>query len=289
MTFEQLKYFIAITEHPTFLDAAESLHMSQSALSKQIMKLEKELGILLLDRSHRNAKLTEAGTIFYQEAKALIRQYDQMLSRMRSYKDASRQEIHVGTLPILNQYQLTPLFKKFTELNPGIHITIAEIEEQELLNGLNTGLYDVIIARANMVNSRQYTAYPLREDELMAILPDSHRLAGRTSLKLSDIANEDFILMNPYTSIYHLCIDNLKSCGIKPNIIRTARVESILSAVSIGDGISLLAKSNLRVFHHENIAAIPLNPPIRLPVVIARKKADPADWAVKNFIHYFLS
>lgn len=289
MTFEQLKYFIAITEHPTFLDAAESLHMSQSALSKQIMKLEKELGILLLDRSHRNAELTEAGTIFYQEAKALIRQYDQILSRMRSYKDASRQEIHVGTLPILNQYQLTPLFKKFTELNPGIHVTIAEIEEQELLHGLNTGLYDVIIARANMVNSRQYTAYPLREDELMAILPDSHRLAGRTSLKLSDIANEDFILMNPYTSIYHLCIDNLKSCGIKPNIIRTARVESILSAVSIGDGISLLAKSNLRVFHHENIAAIPLNPPIRLPVVIARKKADPADWAVKNFIHYFLS
>ena len=157
------------------------------------------------------------------------------------------------------------------------------------MHGLKSGLYDVIIARANMVNSRQYTAYPLREDELMAILPDSHRLAGRTSLKLSDIANEDFILMNPYTSIYHLCIDNLKSCGIKPNIIRTARVESILSAVSIGDGISLLAKSNLRVFHHENIAAIPLNPPIRLPVVIARKKADPADWAVKNFIHYFLS
>ena len=64
MTFEQLQYFISIVEHDTFFDAAEDLHISQSALSKQIMRLEKDLDLKLFDRSRRKACLTDAGTAF---------------------------------------------------------------------------------------------------------------------------------------------------------------------------------------------------------------------------------
>ena len=82
MTFEQLNSFIHAVEANTFLDAAESLHLTQSALSKQIMKLEKELDLKLLDRSRRKASLTPAGEAFYKEALVLIRQYQRMLSQM---------------------------------------------------------------------------------------------------------------------------------------------------------------------------------------------------------------
>ena len=75
MTFEQLDYFIAAVQCDTFLDAAETLHISQSALSKQIMKLEKELDIQLWDRSRRSAVLTEAGHMFYEEALNLSKEY----------------------------------------------------------------------------------------------------------------------------------------------------------------------------------------------------------------------
>ncbi|MCC8151892.1 MAG: LysR family transcriptional regulator [Lachnospiraceae bacterium] len=64
MTFDQLDYFIAAVKETTFFDAAESLHMTQSALSKQIMKLEWELDLTLFDRSGRSARLTEAGQLF---------------------------------------------------------------------------------------------------------------------------------------------------------------------------------------------------------------------------------
>ena len=66
MTFDQIQYFIAIAECNTYFDAAEELNISQSALSKQIIKLEKELGVALLDRSRRKASLTPAGETFYQ-------------------------------------------------------------------------------------------------------------------------------------------------------------------------------------------------------------------------------
>lgn len=289
MTFDQLNYFIAVTEFETFFDAAESLHMTQSALSKQIIKLEKELGITLLDRSRRSASLTEAGAIFYQDALKLTGQYHQVLSRLQLYKDALQKEVHVGTLPILNQYHLLPLFKKFTEQNPDIHIHLDEVEEQELQKGLASEHYDIVITRANMITSGQYMIYPLAEDELMAVLPADHSLSGTQSLKLSDLSGESFLLMNPYTSIYHLCMDCFKSCNITPHIIRTARVESILSAVSIGEGISLLAKSNFQVFHHENVVAVPLNPPVPLPVIIAAKKDCVYNKSVTRLIHCLTS
>ena len=72
MTFEQLSYFIAIVENDTFFDAACEMNISQSSLSKQIMKLEKELDLTLFDRTTRSATLTQAGEFFYNESKQLI-------------------------------------------------------------------------------------------------------------------------------------------------------------------------------------------------------------------------
>lgn len=333
MTFEQLEYFIAVVEQDTFFDAAESLHISQSALSKQIIKLEKELGIQLLDRSRRSASLTEAGTLFYQEALDLYQRYHQTLSKMRSYQDDLHRELHIGTLPILTQYHLTSRFKRFTEQHPDIHIEIDEVEEKDLLNGLEQDKYDLIIAREHMIHPggsegasgsgkfsdsgrvQKYKTYLLAEDELVAVLPANHPLACQplltehtktsnsapadslapsdnfapSGIPLKALTNERFILMNRYTSIYQLCMEEFKKAGIPASsVIRTARVESIISAVAIGEGISLLAKSNFDVFHHENVVAIPLNPPVQLPVILVRKKRKGLNPSMKEFLQFFV-
>ena len=104
MTFEQLQCFIASVEEKTFLDAAHSLYISQSSLSKQIMKLEQELGVMLWDRSRRKAGLTEAGNIFYQDALILLKQYSQARNRLDRFRTESQLTLSVGTLPILTAY-----------------------------------------------------------------------------------------------------------------------------------------------------------------------------------------
>ena len=78
MTFEQLNYFIAVVESDTFFDAAYKMNISQSSLSKHIMKLEKELDLKLFDRSSRSATLTQAGEFFYNEANTFISRYQVM-------------------------------------------------------------------------------------------------------------------------------------------------------------------------------------------------------------------
>lgn len=284
MTFEQLRYFIAVMECDTFFDAAESLHISQSTLSKQIMKLEKELDLKLLDRSHRRALPTEAGTLFYEEALQLHKKYTHALSRIHSYKASHSQNLRIGTLPFLAQYQLIPLFKEFTERYPST--SLDEVEDEALLHGLEECYYDLIIARHSIVNAPKYTTYPLVTDELVVVLPANHRLAACPSLSLKDLINEKLLLMPNHTSIYQTCIALFHDASITPNILRTVRVESILMAVEIGEGITLLPKRSVQLFAYNHLVSRSLEEPVMLNVVIAKKKSTSLTAHAKKFIQF---
>ena len=270
MTFDQIQYFIAIAECNTYFDAAEELNISQSALSKQIIKLEKELGVALLDRSRRKASLTPAGETFYQDALALRRQYEIMNRHMKKYQifTGNKNELRVGTLPILTQYGLTAHFRQFTESHPDIHLILDEVEENDLKKGLLSSQYDLIICREQMIaDQSDISSVYLADDELVTVLPVGHPLDGPVSL--SALADESFILMNRYTSVYQICQALFANVPVHPQILRTGRVESIISAVAIGEGVSLLPYSNFKLFHHEHVKTLPLTPPVKLPVVIA--------------------
>ena len=286
MNFEQLTYFIAIVENDTYFNAAEYLHMSQSNLSKQIIKLENELAIDLFDRSYRSAVLTDAGRLFYNDALQLIDQYHKVLQHIDDYKKSNEQNLHIGTLPIQTQYNLTSIFNRFKKQNPNIHISIDEVEEYDLIIGLNQDKYDIINARENMINSKQYDTYPIAEDELVVVLPSSHKLAAHSTLDFNLLSGENFILMNPYTSIYKLCMQQIKKYNIDANIVGTARTESIIGAVSFNEGISLLPKSNFEIFNHKNVVNIPFTNPIRLSVVIAKKNTRVTTPALKKLIEF---
>lgn len=273
MTFDQIQYFIAIAECNTYFDAAEELNISQSALSKQIIKLEKELGVALLDRSRRKASLTPAGETFYQDALALRRQYETMNRHMKKYQifTGNKNELRVGTLPILTQYGLTAHFRQFTESHPDIHLILDEVEENDLKKGLLSSQYDLIICREQMIaDQSDISSVYLADDELVTVLPVGHPLDGPASL--SALADESFILMNRYTSVYQICQALFANVPVHPQILRTGRVESIISAVAIGEGVSLLPYSNFKLFHYEHVKTLPLTPPVKLPVVIAGMK-----------------
>ncbi len=289
MTFDQIRYFKAVVENKTFLNAAESLNISQSALSKQIMNLEKELAVKLLDRSHRSSSLTDAGKTFYCHALEISRGYESLISEMSTYRKEGKSVLKIGTLPFLPQYNLTTRLKTFQEQFPKIQLILDEVEEKELKEGLDGEAYDMVITRASLTDKACYKSYPVASDELVLVVPLSHRLSGKKQADLTDLYDESFILMNTYTAIYKLCMELFKSRDMKPHVIRNARVESIISAVSIGEGISLLARSNLGVFCHENIAAVSLSPRVTLPVVLTRLGCKETTAAMKSFIDFLHS
>lgn len=286
MTFDQIDCFIAAVHADTFFDAAELLHTTQSTLSKQIQKLEKELNLQLFDRSRRNAVLTPAGELFYQEAQELSRQYRQMLHRMEQHRTAQAQQISVGTLPILSQYHLTGSFRLFRKEHPEILLDLAEAEEAELMEGIERDRFSMILARESLIHTEHYYFVPIATDRICVMLPADHPLATREILSVTELKEQTFLLMHPYTSIYHLCIQIFQNAGIHPSILRTARVESLISAVAVGEGISLFAESNFHLFQHDGVVSVPLEESPVLRIGFAYKKAGEYTPAMDCFLHF---
>ncbi|MBS5983352.1 MAG: LysR family transcriptional regulator [Clostridium butyricum] len=286
MTFEQLKYFIAIVENGTYFNASEYLHISQSNLSKQIIKLEKELNIDLFDRRLRSASLTDAGRLFYNDAIILINQYNIALNNISNYKKFNDEKLHIGTLPIQTQYNLTSIFNEFKKDNPEINLTIDEVEDEKLLEGIKMDEYHIILARENMLNPKYYDIYPIAKDELVVVLPLGHKLSKCSQLNFNQLSGENFILMNPYTYIYQLCMNIIEEYSISANVVRTARTESIIGAVALNEGISLLPKKNIEIFHHKNLVTVPLNDNIELSVIAAKKKTKANTPALNKLIKF---
>lgn len=286
MTFEQLDYFIALVNADTFFDAAEQCHMTQSTLSKQIMKLEKELNIRLFDRSRRKAVLTEAGQHFYTEALQLSAQYHKALANMQKYQNSETQELHIGFLPILTQYHLTALFKDFSKQYPQIHLILDDVEEEELTNGLDSGRFDLVITRENTVSPERHRFECIAKDRLMAILPIRHPLAEKKEISLTELSGESFILMKPYTAVYKMCLQLFDLLHIHPDIRRTARMESIIGAVSFGEGISLLPEKNFLLFQQDSLTGIPVSEAPPLSVGIAALKSGHQNSSTDTLIQY---
>lgn len=286
MTFEQLECFIAAVKCPTFFDAAESLHITQSSLSKQIQKMEKELNLELFDRSRRLASLTEVGTLFYKEALILSGQYHSALTKLRHFQTTANQALRIGTLPILSQYDLTGFISRFSAAHPEFSVSIEEAEEPELLAGLSEDRFDLLITRSAAADSKIHDFKVLAKDYMVVILSLNHPLAQSPFISLPDIEQERFILMPSHTSVYRMCRELFKNAGINPEIVRTARMESILSAVSLGEGISLFPNQNLRLFRHDAVTAVPLAPSPDLSIGIVRKRNVRPTLAVSAFIGF---
>lgn len=129
-----------------------------------------------------------------------------------------------------------------------------------------------------------YCFHVIAQDTLCVILPETHPLAKHSVLSIEDIKMENFILMHPYTSIYQLCEKLFTDASIHPNIVRTARVESIINAVQFDEGIGLFPKSNLRLFQHKGIVAIPLSDAPQLEIGIAYKENKKLLPVIRDFL-----
>lgn len=267
MNFEQLKQFICIVENKTYLEAAEIFHISQSALSKSIMRLEKELDTKLFDRTSRNVELTSDGKTFYKDAKILIEQYHQTLNHLKTNQ---KEKLVLATLPIINQYDLNSIIKK---LHTHYQLIINECEEHQLQDIIDHKNCDLAIIRENSIDYKNYQAIKIASDELVVLMSKHHPLANKKRIAFNDLKNELFLCMPKHTYVHQLFINLCNDYQFEPNIIMNARVESLISSLQENQGISLLMKRSLDVFKHPNVIYKSLTIPITSNIILLYKKS----------------
>ena len=170
MNHKQLKYAIALSKSLNFSQVAEQLGISQPALSKQILNLEKELGVELFDRTQTPVILTAAGEYFLTEAQNLLYYEEQLCHSMEDFKTGTKGKLTIGVSPFRALYLLPDICKRIREEFPGVNIVLLEDSSDHLRKKTADGKYDFAIVNLP-VDESLLDVLPIEQDKLVLAVP----------------------------------------------------------------------------------------------------------------------
>jgi len=179
-----VRYFTVVAEHRHFGRAAAELRVAQPSLSRQIRRLEQQLGARLFDRTTQGTQLTEAGKVFLPQAKALLRSAAQAAARTRAAAEPSR--IIVG---YISGIIVTPAVRELRRQNPDADVQATYVEWNEARNALLDHRVDAVVGRLPFPTDQLHVTI-LYDEPRCVILPVDHRLAGKECVTIDDIADE---------------------------------------------------------------------------------------------------
>ncbi|MEU7872781.1 LysR family transcriptional regulator [Dactylosporangium sp. NPDC049140] len=254
----QLRYFVAVAEHLSFTTAARELHLAQQSLSQQIAALERTVGARLLDRDTRGTRLTEPGRLFLAEARAVLDAADRAVAVARRAESGELGRLRLGFLASVANYMLPLVVRACREHLPDVEVSTADTAIDPLVAGLRDGTFDLAFTRPPLVpdlNTRT-----LAREPVCAVLPASHRLAGRAAVALAELAGEPWVL-TPRSSWppWHDKYDrDFSAAGFRPDVVqRAATVPNLLGLVAAGVGVTRLAAS-ARTLRDTGVVFVPI-------------------------------
>jgi LysR family hydrogen peroxide-inducible transcriptional activator len=246
MEVHQLRYFCAVARHGTFTRASEVEHVAQPSLSQQILKLEAELGARLFDRLPRSAKLTVFGKAFLPKAERILRELEEAKTELRDMSGNEKGEVVVGIIPTIAAYLLPSLLSDFTVRHPLITIKIIEDITPALLQRLHEGTIDIAVVALPIAGS-ELASVELFEEKFYAVLPEKHRLASRSSIRLAELNREPFLLLKEGHCFRDSLIAACHKSRMSPSVVfESGQFATILAMVSAGMGVSAVPAMAVR-------------------------------------------
>lgn len=281
MEIQQLYYYMELCKQKNFTEAGYACNMTQGALSKQIRKLENELGITLIRRNTRKFELSKEGEIFLSYAKKMTGNYEEMLKNVQK-----NQEIKIGCMPVLAPYHFARLVADFRKEYPDIKLVIDERIASEIQE--NSDRYDFLILRENMMeDQKKFRFSPLYDDKLCAVLYEKHPLYGRDRLQLKELKDDVFIFPERGSGSYEVFYKSCEKAGFEPKIaFEFPQANTIMSFVSEGVGVTITFSTVYREAKCAGVKMIPLEDELHSVISLFYRKNKPLDYAKKQFLNY---
>lgn len=251
MEFRQLEYFMRIYETGSITAAAESLFMTQPALSKSIRKLEDELEITLFEVNGRKVHITEAGRVLYQQGKNIIALYENTMGMINSLKNRES-----GLIRIVTSYQrgmllwVYDMIEKYENLHPQVTFEVVEKSPQSVRKSIIAGEAELgLTNRFGMKEIPGITDHVLMHSELWLIARGDHPLMQKDSLESRDFRNVN--IFTNYEDLNQLFVEDCIRHGFQPNIrFVTTQFDTIVSLVQKNRGVGLVSMTPEPMMHY---------------------------------------
>ncbi|MGW3472353.1 LysR substrate-binding domain-containing protein [Saccharopolyspora sp. NPDC000995] len=289
----QLNGFVAVAEELHFGRAAERLRMTQPPLSRQIQLLENELGVALVDRSHRAVRLTRAGRAFLPEARRLLRQAEQAARMARSASTGEIGSLALGFTAASAYRTLGAVLDVVRKNLPGVEIILREMAKNEQLEVLSDGSLDLGMMVRPPVRRRDLDSRIYLREHLVAAIPVEHALAKSPEpITVADFDGESVIMYRPAESRYFhdLLTSIFRNAGCAPVFSHyLSQIHSVLALVNAGFGLSLVPAGATQLRYPEVVfrsVDLPESSQVELSLVWRRDNDNPALAALLDYLKH---
>lgn len=246
MELRQIQYFIEVAKLEHVTEASYALHVAQSAVSRQIFKLEAELGVDLFIRDGRKVRLTPIGKLFLGHMEQAMQVIEKARQEIEEFLDPQRGTVRIGFPSSLASHLLPMIISAFREQYPKVHFELQHGSYRELIDLVARGSLNLSLIGPVPKEGKHIHGETLFLEKLVVLLPSSHALADQPSIKLSQLRNEQFVLFPEGYVLRDLILQACSSQGFEPNIsFEGDDIDAIRGLVAAGLGITLLPETAL--------------------------------------------
>ncbi|MFD1953420.1 LysR family transcriptional regulator [Paenibacillus thailandensis] len=246
MELRQLYYFVKVAKKEHVTQAAEELHVAQSAVSRQIHQLEEELGVKLFLQKGRNLQLTPVGQLFLKRAEVILADLDRAIVEIHEFLDPEKGEIRLGFPHSLGVSIIPQVVASFRKLHPNVKFRFRQGMYPSLIRDMLKGEIDLAFISPFPESYEALCGEVLLTEELYAILPPGHPLSGEEAIHLSQLKDEVFVLFGEGYSLRPIVWEACQEAGFTPQIgFEGEETETIRGLVAAGMGVSLLPEMAL--------------------------------------------
>ncbi|WDD90752.1 LysR substrate-binding domain-containing protein (plasmid) [Burkholderia sp. FERM BP-3421] len=240
-TLRQLKYFVATVECGSVAEASRQLFIAQPSVSSAIKGLEESFAVTLFIRHHaQGVSLTPVGARFYRQAQELLRIAHAFEQNALADNDVVTGQIDIGCFETVAPLYLPQLLAGFRERYPGVSIRLRDGDQQELVQGLTAGSFDLALLYDHDLDGTIETEPLMPPQQPYVLLPEQHRFAGQAHVSLRELGVEPMILLDVQPSRTYF-VSLFHDLGLTPNIVfASPSIEMVRGMVGRNFGFSLL-------------------------------------------------
>ena len=259
MTLDHLKLFRDVALARSMTRGAEICGVSQSAASQQLQETERVLGVDLLDRGTRPFELTEAGRLYYEFCRDVLRRKEEFDGQLDQLKGRVQGTVRVAAIYSVGISDMARLEMEVGARMPEAQLLVEYLRPEKVYDAVVTDQADLGLVSYPESN-REVTAIPWREDKMMVAAAPSHALAAKEKLIPSDLAQRDFVAFDDDLRVGREVKRYLRETGIPVNVVmHFDNTQTLKEAVILGAGISILPVRVLRNdIEQGRLVAIPI-------------------------------
>ncbi|RLA86660.1 MAG: hypothetical protein DRG40_02400 [Deltaproteobacteria bacterium] len=283
-----LRIFHEVARHRSFTRAAERIHISQPAITRQIKGLEEQLGVTLFRRNKTPIELTEAGKELLRYTEKVFSLLEDAEAALNAYREEKVSVLRIGTTKGYSKTVMPKVISPLQEQNPGIRIILHVDSSQGLQRAVKEREIDIAFLADPDFDEKSLTFIPFREEELVCISAPEYPLEISGGLSLRKVVEFPFIIREKGSGTHKAIMGAFDKEGVKPKIlVEASSPEFIKEWVKAGKGISIVTASSVREELKEGkLKALPLEPPLYLHVYIIFLRGRHADPLLESFLRF---